>query len=213
MSNLAYDPYHRLKQLGQGSFGRVLLVRDTRDQELYVMKEVDLVQFGAKGKKEALKEVAFLNQLRHPFIVNYKEFFEKAPATTAAGSTTSTTAGSNNQQQQQLPKGAVSAGGADPYDTSQKHMLFIVMEVRTRSFPRLLLLHTCSLRCCMPLSMRSCMILSVDCPVAMSLLSSLALFSTPTVVIWTLVSSVKRRFITVPPSPNLSYSIGSYRLC
>src|SRR4051794_313164 len=80
---LLADPYIRIKQLGQGSFGRVLLVRDARDSKLYVLKEVDLGQFGAKGKKEALKEVSFLNQLRHPYIISYREFFEKLP--TGAG--------------------------------------------------------------------------------------------------------------------------------
>ena len=34
------DPYTRVKQLGQGSFGWVMLVRDERDGQLYVMKEV-----------------------------------------------------------------------------------------------------------------------------------------------------------------------------
>lgn len=40
------------------------------------MKEVDLAQFGAKGRREALKEVAFLHAMNHPCIVGYREFFE-----------------------------------------------------------------------------------------------------------------------------------------
>lgn len=144
------DPYIRLKQLGQGSFGRVLLVRDSRDGQLYVLKEVrhqrergdwgdsadlrfirtasltsphshsplsqvDLQQFGAKGKKEALKEVAFLSQLSHPCIIQYKEFYEKAGGGGGGG-------GPNQQ---------ANANGAPmdaKFDSGNKPMMFIVME-------------------------------------------------------------------------------------
>jgi hypothetical protein len=46
----------------------------------YSPQEVDLAQFGAKGRKEALKEVAFLNAMHHPCIVAYREFFEQENA-------------------------------------------------------------------------------------------------------------------------------------
>jgi hypothetical protein len=36
------------------------------------MKEVDLGKLDEKGKKEALKEVQFLNQMNHPNIIGYK---------------------------------------------------------------------------------------------------------------------------------------------
>jgi NIMA (never in mitosis gene a)-related kinase len=104
------DPYIRLKQLGQGSFGRVLLVRDSRDGQLYVLKEVDLQQFGAKGKKEALKEVAFLNQLSHPYIIKYVEYFEKQGGGTS------------------MPLLQNSNDPSSKFDTGNKPMLFIVME-------------------------------------------------------------------------------------
>jgi hypothetical protein len=51
-----------------------------RSQTQYVMKEIDLVQFGPKGRKDALKEVGFLNAMHHPFIVAYREFFEQDPS-------------------------------------------------------------------------------------------------------------------------------------
>jgi serine/threonine protein kinase len=52
-------------------------VRDLRDQQQYVMKEIDITTLGAKGRKEALKEVGFLAKLAHPAIIGYREWFEK----------------------------------------------------------------------------------------------------------------------------------------
>ena len=122
-SSSASDPYIRVRQLGQGSFGRVLLVRDRRDGQLAVMKEVDLQQFGAKGRQEAMKEVAFLNQLSHPYIISYKEFFERSPPGSGGGSGNAA-----------LPPPLGKDGKPDPqWDTGAKNMLFIIMEVRNHA--------------------------------------------------------------------------------
>ena len=64
--------YTKVKKLGQGSFGSVYLVRDNRDGQQYVMKEIDLTTAGPKARKEALREVSFLNKLSHPAIISYK---------------------------------------------------------------------------------------------------------------------------------------------
>jgi len=73
---MGMSDYSRVRRLGKGSFGEVFLVLDRRNGCHYVMKEVDIAQFGAKGRREALKEVAFLNAMHHPCIVAYREFFE-----------------------------------------------------------------------------------------------------------------------------------------
>lgn len=73
------EHYQRVKRLGKGSFGEVYLVRDSRDGSLWVLKEVDVAQFGPKGRREALKEVGFLQRMQHPFIIGYREFFEQEP--------------------------------------------------------------------------------------------------------------------------------------
>lgn len=48
-----------LNHIEKGSFGAVYLMRDKRDNNLYVMKEIDLTVLGPKGRKEALKEVGW----------------------------------------------------------------------------------------------------------------------------------------------------------
>lgn len=68
--------YERIKKLGEGGFGQVFLVRDKTDQKLYVQKEIDLSKLDEKGRAEAVKEASFLQQMRHPNIIAYKEYVE-----------------------------------------------------------------------------------------------------------------------------------------
>jgi len=55
----------------------VFLVKDKRDSQLYVMKEIDITSMGPKEKKNALREVGFLAKLSHPAIIGYREWFER----------------------------------------------------------------------------------------------------------------------------------------
>ena len=74
------NDYVVLRQLGKGSFGRVFLVKEVKDDTLWVMKEIDLTASGdpAKARADALKEVGMLSRLDHPNIVKYKECFTSA---------------------------------------------------------------------------------------------------------------------------------------
>ena len=65
--------YEILKTLGEGSYGRALLVRDRKDREQYVMKEVRLAALKQKDRDEALREAKVLASLKNPNIVQYKE--------------------------------------------------------------------------------------------------------------------------------------------
>lgn len=66
----------KIKKLGEGGFGAVYLVKDTRTNTECCMKEVDLSNTDEKGFQEALKEAKFLQQMKHPNIVSYYEYFE-----------------------------------------------------------------------------------------------------------------------------------------
>ena len=70
------DKYEKLKKIGEGGFGKVFLVQDPSNMQLLVMKEIDLLKVDAKGKAEALHEVKFLSQFRHPNIIEYKDYFQ-----------------------------------------------------------------------------------------------------------------------------------------
>jgi len=70
--------YKVLKKIGEGAFGRVYLVIHIASGKQFVLKEVQCTN--AAQKQEALKEVAFLKQLKHPNIISYREAFESTVA-------------------------------------------------------------------------------------------------------------------------------------
>uniref|UniRef100_A0A8C0J209 NIMA related kinase 3 n=1 Tax=Chelonoidis abingdonii TaxID=106734 RepID=A0A8C0J209_CHEAB len=63
------EEYTVLKVLGEGSFGRVLLVFHKSSDQKYAMKEIRL-------PKDSRKEAILLAKMKHPNIVAYKESFE-----------------------------------------------------------------------------------------------------------------------------------------
>jgi len=75
-SNLRQDDiYVFVKYLGQGSFGRVNLYRNTADNSLVVWKEIALKGLDVKMKSEAFAEVEILSMLNHPNIISYYKHF------------------------------------------------------------------------------------------------------------------------------------------
>jgi len=68
--------YIKVKDIGQGSYGKALLVRH-REGGLYVMKTIDLGAMDMKQKQDAINEVRVLSSLKHPYIVGYKESFSE----------------------------------------------------------------------------------------------------------------------------------------
>ncbi|KAK2170377.1 hypothetical protein LSH36_3g21004 [Paralvinella palmiformis] len=71
------DKYVKIKKIGEGSFGKALLVRSKSTNEQMVVKEINMNKMSRKEREEARKEVAVLAQLRHPNVVSYKESFEE----------------------------------------------------------------------------------------------------------------------------------------
>ncbi|XP_077572533.1 serine/threonine-protein kinase Nek1 isoform X4 [Stigmatopora nigra] len=71
------DKYEKVMKIGEGSFGKAILVKDKKDGHQYVIKEVCISGMSEKARQESRKEVAVLANMSHPNIVQYKESFEE----------------------------------------------------------------------------------------------------------------------------------------
>ena len=73
------EKYRNIRQIGQGSFGSVLLVEElTPNDEVknyYVVKQVNTANMTQVEQQKVLREVALLSDLTHPNIVMYKVEF------------------------------------------------------------------------------------------------------------------------------------------
>ncbi|NWZ62241.1 NEK3 kinase, partial [Acrocephalus arundinaceus] len=69
------EGYNVLKVLGEGSFGRALLVHHRISDQKYVMKEIRL-PMSSSGVENSRKEAVLLAKMNHPNIVAFKESFE-----------------------------------------------------------------------------------------------------------------------------------------
>ncbi|KAF7652983.1 hypothetical protein LDENG_00089090, partial [Lucifuga dentata] len=71
------DKYEKVKKIGEGSFGKAVLVKSKQDGHQYVIKEIGISGMSSKERQESRKEVAVLANMSHPNIVQYKESFEE----------------------------------------------------------------------------------------------------------------------------------------
>lgn len=71
------EKYVRLQKIGEGSFGKAVLVKSTEDGRHYVIKEINISSMSDKERQESRREVAVLANMKHPNIVQYKESFEE----------------------------------------------------------------------------------------------------------------------------------------
>ncbi|XP_034386897.1 serine/threonine-protein kinase Nek1 isoform X13 [Cyclopterus lumpus] len=71
------DKYEKVKKIGEGSFGKAILVKSKQDGHQYVIKEIGISAMSSKERQESRKEVAVLATMSHPNIVQYKESFEE----------------------------------------------------------------------------------------------------------------------------------------
>ncbi|NXH63979.1 NEK3 kinase, partial [Rhabdornis inornatus] len=69
------EGYNVLKVLGEGSFGRALLVHHRISDQKYVMKEIRL-PMSSSGVENSRKEAVLLAKMKHPNIIAFKESFE-----------------------------------------------------------------------------------------------------------------------------------------
>lgn len=69
--------YTRIRQIGEGAFGKAVLVKRKDSSAQCVIKEINTTKMSLKEREESRKEVAVLAQLKHPNIVTYIESFEE----------------------------------------------------------------------------------------------------------------------------------------
>lgn len=67
--------YEEIKCIGEGSFGKALLVRHKETQELRVIKQVDLSQQSDVIQEQSLQESRLLSELSHPNIIRFYDSF------------------------------------------------------------------------------------------------------------------------------------------
>jgi len=76
-STATYDDFDRMKTLGTGSFGRVMLVQHKGTKEYYAMKILDKQKIvKLKQVEHTLNEKKILNSINFPFLVTLKYHFK-----------------------------------------------------------------------------------------------------------------------------------------
>ncbi|NWY66011.1 NEK5 kinase, partial [Erithacus rubecula] len=65
------DKYEIIKQIGEGSFGKIFLARGKMDNEPCVIKEINLTKMPMKEKEASEKEVILLAKMKHANIVTF----------------------------------------------------------------------------------------------------------------------------------------------
>ncbi|XP_010187448.1 PREDICTED: serine/threonine-protein kinase Nek1-like, partial [Mesitornis unicolor] len=71
------DKYIKVQKIGEGSFGKAILVKAKENGQQYVIKEINISKMSNKEREEARREVAVLANMKHPNIVLYRESFEE----------------------------------------------------------------------------------------------------------------------------------------
>ncbi|EPQ04319.1 Serine/threonine-protein kinase Nek1 [Myotis brandtii] len=77
LRKITMEKYARLQKIGEGSFGKAILVKSTEDGKQYVIKEINISRMSNKEREESRREVAVLANMKHPNIVQYRESFEE----------------------------------------------------------------------------------------------------------------------------------------
>jgi len=70
------EKYEKVKRIGRGTFGSVVLVQRTFDKGLFAMKRVPIdMEASQKEGKQINNEICVLRTLCHPNVVKYHDSF------------------------------------------------------------------------------------------------------------------------------------------
>ncbi|CAH8562257.1 unnamed protein product [Schistosoma margrebowiei] len=70
--------YEKVGNIGEGAFGKAILVLSKSENIHRVMKEINIRKMTLKEREEARKEVSVLSKMNHPNIVQYCDSFEES---------------------------------------------------------------------------------------------------------------------------------------
>ncbi|XP_071599260.1 serine/threonine-protein kinase Nek1 isoform X12 [Heliangelus exortis] len=77
LKKITMDKYIKVRKIGEGSFGKAILVKAKENGQQYVIKEINISKMSNKEREESRREVAVLANMKHPNIVLYRESFEE----------------------------------------------------------------------------------------------------------------------------------------
>jgi len=69
------ERYEEIKTIGKGSFGRAILVKRKSDDQLLVLKQINVLEMSEKERNDAMNEVHLLSMLDHENIIGYHDSF------------------------------------------------------------------------------------------------------------------------------------------
>ena len=72
---MAMENFEIIKDIENGSFGVVFLVKRKLDSKIYALKRVNLTNLSSKERINSLNEIRFLSSISHQNIISYKESF------------------------------------------------------------------------------------------------------------------------------------------
>lgn len=70
------DNFEKIKILGEGTYGKCYLVINRTNQELCVLKQIEIFGMSEEEINEAVREAHILEALNHPFIVKFLGSFQ-----------------------------------------------------------------------------------------------------------------------------------------
>lgn len=70
-----HKKYQKIREIGRGSFGQAILVKNIQNDTLYVMKIIPVQRLPPEQQQAAMNEVNVLKMLKHENIIEYHESF------------------------------------------------------------------------------------------------------------------------------------------
>ena len=72
---MSIDDYEIIKQIGNGTFSKVSLIKRKKDGNIFALKRIELLKMSEKEKENSLNEIRLLASINHRNIISYKDSF------------------------------------------------------------------------------------------------------------------------------------------